>query len=80
MIELTDLLTTSGGFVHGPVFASRFSAFSYDTRLLAHAGTADALAPIFVAVKTEKGDGHDFIGDAVARGASAVLCLSLIHI
>lgn len=74
MIELTDLLATSGGFVHGPVFASRFLAFSYDTRLLAPAGAADALAPIFVAVKTEKGDGHDFIGDAVARGASAVLC------
>ena len=29
---------------------------------------------MFVAVKTEKGDGHDFIGDAVARGTSAVLC------
>ena len=56
MVELTDLLATSGGFVNGPIFASRFSAFSYDTRLLAPAGAADALAPIFVAVKTDKGD------------------------
>ena len=55
MIELTDLLATSGGFVHGPVFASRFLAFSYDTRLLAPAIAADTLAPIFVAVKIRKG-------------------------
>lgn len=74
MIELDDLVTTSGGYVHGPVFARRFSAFSYDSRLLAQAGEPNALTPIFVAVKTEKGDGHDFIEDAVARGASGVLC------
>jgi alanine racemase len=80
VIELDDLLTTSGGSIHGPVFASRFSAFSYDSRLLAHAGEPDALAPIFVAVKTEKGDGHDFIADAVARGASGVLCQRAIDL
>ncbi len=74
MIELTDLLATTGGIVHGPVFASRFAAFSYDSRLLASTGEPNALAPVFVAVKTEKGDGHDFIGDAVARGATGVLC------
>ena len=29
---------------------------------------------LFVAVKGTKSDGHDFIGSAVASGASAVIC------
>lgn len=77
MIDLADLLHATGGAVHGPVFARRFSAFSYDSRLLGLArepGDDKALAPIFVAVKTEKGDGHDYVTNAVQRGASGVLC------
>lgn len=80
MIELAQLLAATGGQVIGPVSASQFSAFSYDSRLLP-AGldvpispAPVAPAPMFVAVKTGKGDGHDFIADAVARGASGVLC------
>ncbi|MCB0198721.1 MAG: alanine racemase [Anaerolineae bacterium] len=76
MIELAELLTSTGGELFGPLFAQRFSSFSYDSRLLAALPEARAgqPAPIFVAVKTEKGDGHDFVLDAVARGASGVLC------
>ncbi len=76
MIELADLLNATGGALHGPAFARRFSAFLYDSRLLAaQAGAASTgTGPIFVAVKSEKGDGHDYILDAVARGASGVLC------
>ena len=76
MIELVDLLAATGGVTHGSIFARRFSSFSYDSRLLSADTTEPSvtLAPIFVAVKTEKGDGHDFILDAVQRGAAAVLC------
>ena len=71
MIELADLLASTGGVTYGPVFARRFASFSYDSRLLATRPQPgdDQPAAIFVAVKTEKGDGHDFIQDAVARGA-----------
>ncbi|MCB0238833.1 MAG: alanine racemase [Anaerolineae bacterium] len=76
MIELADLLTSTGGVTFGPVFAQRFVSFSYDSRLLATRPDPgdDRPAAIFVAVKTEKGDGHDFVQDAVARGATGVLC------
>ena len=82
MIELADLLASTGGALSGPLFAQRFSSFSYDSRLLAapHDAPAGQLAPIFVAVKTEKGDGHDFVLDAVARGASGVLCQRAIDL
>ncbi len=42
------------------------TAFGYDTRKL-RAGD------VFVALKTEKRDGHDFLADAFAAGASAAL-------
>lgn len=78
MIELTDLLDATGGALHGPAFARRFSSFLYDSRLLAQPGLLNGAepgpAPIFVAVKSDKGDGHDYISDAVARGAGGVLC------
>lgn len=73
MINLTDLLHATGGALYGEPAARQFSAFLYDSRLL-NAAASTPLAPIFVAVKTEKGDGHDYIADAVARGVSGVLC------
>ena len=78
MIDLADLLSATGGRLHGPAHARRFSSFLYDSRLLAQPGDQSGAslgsAPIFVAVKSEKGDGHDYILDAIARGASGVLC------
>lgn len=78
MIDLSDLLQTTGGALHGPAFDRRFSSFLYDSRLLAAPAAASrALAepgPLFVAVKSETGDGHDYIQDAVARGVRGVLC------
>lgn len=67
MIHLSDVLAATGGRVHGPVFAKAFTDFCYDTRLL-NSGE------LFLAVVTEKGDGHDYILDAVERGAAGVLC------
>ncbi|TET54011.1 MAG: UDP-N-acetylmuramoyl-tripeptide--D-alanyl-D-alanine ligase, partial [Anaerolineales bacterium] len=67
MIYLDDLLAATGGQRVGPPTPSEFSAFSYDSRRIKP-------GELFVAVKTERGDGHDYIADAIARGASGLLC------
>jgi alanine racemase len=70
MIELETLLQAvkrRGAAVVGACFAREFVAFSHDSRTVAP-------GELFVALRTEKADGHDFIGDAVSRGASGVLC------
>src|ERR671932_1056897 len=67
MIELTTLLETTGGQLDGPAGATSFPDWCYDSRL-AQKGQ------IFVAVKTERRDGHAFIADAVHNGCTGVLC------
>lgn len=70
MIELDNLLRATmkhGGETVGPVFAREFVAFSHDSRTVSP-------GELFVALRTEKADGHEFIDDAVARGASGILC------
>jgi alanine racemase len=67
LIYLDDLLAATSGFVHGPVFADTFADFCYDTRLLKR-------GELFLAVVTDKGDGHDYVLDAARGGASGVLC------
>lgn len=67
MIYLDDLLAATGGRVHGPIFATTFIDFCYDTRLLNP-------GELFLAVVTEKGDGHDYLLDAARGGAAGVLC------
>ena len=67
MIYLDDLLIATGGQRVGPSTPDRFPAFSYDSRRIRP-------GELFVAVKTEGGDGHDYIADAVRKGAGGVLC------
>jgi len=67
MIYLSDILEATGGTVHGPVFADAFTDFCYDTRSLNP-------GELFLAVVTDKGDGHDYLEDAARRGAAGVLC------
>jgi len=75
LIYLEDLLAATGGTIHGPVFAESFADFCYDSRLLTR-GAALGSKPreLFLAVVTDKGDGHDYILDAARKGAAAVLC------
>lgn len=75
MIHLGDILAATGGIVHGPLFAEEFSDFCYDTRLLSQKADP-SLQPreLFLAVVTDKGDGHDYILDAVRKGVAGVLC------
>jgi len=67
MILLEDLLDAINGRLIGPAGARQFSDFAYDSR---RAGPGQ----LFVAVKTDKRDGHDYLADAVARGVTGVLC------
>ena len=69
MIELADLLeamSPSGARLVGSPTASIFDGFAYDSRKLRP-------GELFLAVRTARADGHDFIADAVQRGAAGVL-------
>ncbi len=68
MIYLDDLLTATGGQRVGPLTPTWFPAFCYDSRRINP-------GELFVTVKTEGGgDGHDYIADAIHKGAGGVLC------
>jgi alanine racemase len=67
LIQLVDLLAATGGSIYGPVFSDAFGDFCYDTRLLNP-------GELFMAVVTDKGDGHDYVLEAAQSGAGGVLC------
>jgi alanine racemase len=67
LIYLQDLIIATGGRLHGPAFSEEFPDFCYDTRLLNP-------GELFLAVVTDKGDGHDFVWEAARSGAAGVLC------
>ena len=67
MIRLDDLAAAVPGLVvRGPAPADRFERFCFDSRLVEP-------GDLFVAVRTPRGDGHDFVADAHRAGAAAVL-------
>lgn len=67
MIQLEELLAV-GGQLRERGSATSWSDWCYDSRL-AEPGQC------FVALRTERRDGHAFIPDAVERGCSGVLCV-----
>lgn len=67
MIALADLVAATGARAQGIIHAERFTGFAFDSRI-AQPGQ------LFVAVVTDTGDGHAYIGEACAAGASGVLC------
>jgi alanine racemase len=78
MILLEDLLIAAGGQVHGPIGptaigATIFESFCFDSRVIQP-------GQLFLAVKTERADGHDYIADACAGGAAGVLCQRAMNI
>lgn len=66
MIFVRDLLA-AGARLAGPPRATAFADWCYDSRLM----TPGAC---FVALRTPRADGHDFIAAAIAAGATGVLC------
>ncbi|MGH2366677.1 MAG: alanine racemase [Chloroflexota bacterium] len=70
MILLEDLLAGAapeGARVVGGVFSREFEGFAHDSRNVRG-------GEMFVAVRTERADGHDFIAHACQHGAAGVLC------
>ena len=67
MILLDDLLAATNGQVHGPIGATVFESFCFDSRVIRP-------GQLFLAVKTERADGHDHIADACAGDATGILC------
>ncbi len=67
MIHLEDLVAATPGLeVRGPVHGGRYERFCFDSRLVEP-------GDLFVAVRTTRGDGHDFVAEAWANGAEAAL-------
>jgi len=67
MIYLDDILKSTRGRTCGEVFAQEFLDFCFDSRVLKP-------GDLFLAVKTDKADGHDYIEEVCRDGASGVLC------
>lgn len=67
MIKLSDMLAASGGRLAGAPDANTFADFCFDSRRVNP-------GELFVALKTDRGDGHLYMADAVAGGATGLLC------
>lgn len=66
MIQLDLLVQATHGELHSPGRHQSFAAFSHDTRQIRP-------GELFVAVRGERGDGHDYLFDAVRGGAAGLL-------
>ncbi len=67
MINLYDILEAADGQLFGDSAAVIFTDFCFDSRRVAQ-------GELFVAVKTERGDGHYYMREAVEGGALGILC------
>jgi alanine racemase len=67
MIYLDDLMQATNGALYNEAVVTEFSGFAFDSRQL-------KAGQLFLAVKTATGDGHDYIGEALAQGAAGVMC------
>src|SRR5215469_7850014 len=66
MIYLNHLLEATKGIVRVQGEQTTYNAFSHDTRQLAP-------GEMFVAVRGVRGNGHDYLLDAIRRGATGLL-------
>ncbi|MBN1312496.1 MAG: alanine racemase [Anaerolineae bacterium] len=67
MIYLDDLRNATGGQLFGDASADRFTSFCRDVNLVKPGS-------LYIALRTETGDGHRLIEQAVKAGAAGVLC------
>ncbi len=67
MINLYDILEAADGQLFGEPGAQIFSDFCFDSRRVNP-------GELFVAIKTDRGDGHHYMGDAAAGGATGIMC------
>jgi len=67
VINLYDILEAGDGQLFGDVAAVLFPDFCYDSRRVKP-------GELFVAVRTERGDGHGYIREALEGGAQGIMC------
>lgn len=67
MIYLDDLRNATGGQLFGEAVTDRFTGFCHDVQLVKPGS-------LYVALRTEAGDGHQLIEQALAAGAAGILC------
>lgn len=67
MINLYDILDAADGQLFGEPAAQIFSGISFDPRQVKQ-------GELFVALKTEAGDGHLYMEEAIQAGASGLMC------
>jgi alanine racemase len=67
MINLYDILEAADGQLLGEPAAAIFTDFCFDSRRVRQ-------GELFVAVKTERGDGHNYMREAVDGGATGIMC------
>ena len=67
MISLYDILEAANGQLFGEPGPHLFNDFCVDARRAEESN-------LYVAVKTERGDGHQYVREAVERGVTGILC------
>ncbi len=67
MINLYDILEAADGQLFGEPSAQIFSDFCFDARKVQK-------GELYVALKTDRGDGHHTMPEAVAGGATGIMC------
>jgi alanine racemase len=67
MINLYDILEAADGQLLGEPASVIFSDFCFDSRRVRE-------GELFVAVKTERGDGHNYMREAIQGGALGIMC------
>jgi len=67
MISLYDILEASNGQLFGEPTAHLFTDFCFDSRRAQQ-------GQFYVAIKTERGDGHRYIREAIENGVRGILC------
>src|SRR5436190_23591901 len=67
MISLYDVLEASNGQLFGEPGPQLFGDFCFDSRLAKEAS-------LYVTLKTDVGDGHQYIGEAIKNGATGIIC------
>lgn len=69
MISLTDILKASNGQLFGESVSHLFTDFCFDSREATD-------SQLFVAMRTDKGDSHQYIEEAIRNGAAGIICTS----
>lgn len=67
MINLYDILEAADGQLFGEAAAAIFTGYCFDSRRVNR-------GELFVAIKTERGDGHQYMHEAVQGGALGIMC------